>query len=83
MAQLVLMLQLLPRGVDRILNAQHVSAFSDEDVNRPVRAKHFIDLVRYIDVGDILASGKAADLLEYDTFQIVSSNERFGHRAGT
>jgi hypothetical protein len=34
-AQFILMLRLLPRGVDRILNARHVSAFSDENVNCP------------------------------------------------
>jgi hypothetical protein len=47
-AQIVSMPQFLPCGGERILDAQHVSAFSGEDLNRPVRAKHSIDLVRYL-----------------------------------
>ena len=74
--------QSLPYGGDRILDAQHISAFSGEDVNRPVRAKRSIDLVRYLDIGHILASGEAADFLECYALQLMSSNERFGHRAG-
>src|ERR1700730_2837052 len=80
--QIVSMPQFLPDGIDRILNAQHICAFSGEDMNCPVCAKHSIDLVRYLDIGHILASGEAADFLEYDTLQLMSSNERFGHRAG-
>jgi hypothetical protein len=74
--------QFLSGGIDRILDAQHISAFSGEDMNCPVCAKHFIDLVRNLDIGHILASGEAADFLECDTLQLMSSNERFGHRAG-
>jgi hypothetical protein len=74
--------QSLPYGGDRILDAQHISAFSREDMNCPVCAKHPIDLVRYLDIGHILASGETADFLECDTLQLMSSNERFGHRAG-
>jgi hypothetical protein len=81
-AQIVSMPQSLPYGGDRILDAQHISAFSGEDVNRPVRAKRSIDLVRYLDIGHILASGEAADFLECYALQLMSSNERFGHRAG-
>jgi hypothetical protein len=81
-AQIVSMPQSLPYGGDRILDAQHISAFSGEDVNRPVRVKRSVDLVRYLDIGHVLASGEAADFLECDTLQLVSSNERFGHRAG-
>jgi hypothetical protein len=80
--QIVSMPQFLPGGIDRILDAQHISAFSREDMNCPVCAKHFIDLVRYLDIGHILASREAADFLECDTLQLISSNERFGHRAG-
>jgi hypothetical protein len=72
--------QFLP--CDRILDAQHIAAFSGEDVNRPVRAKHSIDLVRYLDIGHVLASGEAADFLECYALQLMASNERFGHRAG-
>ena len=74
--------QFLPGGIDRILDAQHISAFSGEDMNCPVCAKHSIDLVRYLDIGHILASGEAADFLECDTLQLMSSHERLGHRAG-
>jgi hypothetical protein len=61
-AQIVSMPQFLPCGGDRILDAQHVSVFSGEDLNRPVRAKHSIDLVSYLDIGHILASGEARHL---------------------
>jgi len=74
--------QFLPGGIDRILDAQHISAFSGEDMNCPVCAKHPINFVGYLDIGHILASGEAADFLECDTLQLMSSNERFGHRAG-
>ena len=80
-AQIVSMPQSLPYGGDRILDAQHISAFSGEDVNCPVCAKHPIDFVRYLDIGHILASGEAADFLECYALQLMSSNERFGHRA--
>ena len=73
--------QSLPYGGDRILDAQHISAFSGEDVNRPVRMKRSVDLVRYFDIGHVLASGEAADFLECDTLQLMSSNERFGRDA--
>ena len=82
-AQIVLMPQSLPCGSDRILDAHQISAFSGEDVNRPVRVKHSIDLVRYLNIGHILASGEAADFLECYALQLMSINERFGHRAGS
>jgi hypothetical protein len=80
--QIVSMPQSLPCGGDRVLDAHHICAFSGEDVNRPVRVKHSIDLVRYLYIGHILASGEAADFLECNTLQLMSGNERFGHRAG-
>jgi hypothetical protein len=70
-------------GCARILDAHHISAFSGEDVNRPVRVKHSIDLVSYLDIDHILASGEAADFLECYALQLMSSNERFVHRAGS
>jgi hypothetical protein len=81
-AQIVSLPQSVPCGGDRILNAHHISAFPGEDVNRPVRVKHSIDPIRYLDIGHILASGEAADFLECYPLQLMSSNERFGHRAG-
>jgi len=75
--------QSLPCGSDRILDAHQISAFSGEDANRPVRVKHSIDLVRYLNIGHILASGEAADFLECYALQLMSINERFGHRAGS
>jgi hypothetical protein len=80
-AQIVSMPQSVPCGGDRILDLHHISAFSGEDVNRPVRVKHSIDLVSYLDIGHILASGEAPDFLECYALQLMSSNERFGHRA--
>jgi hypothetical protein len=80
--QIVSMSQFLPGGIDRILDAQHISAFSGEDMNCPVCAEHPIDFVRYLDISHIRASGETADFLESDTLQLMSSNERFGHRAG-
>jgi hypothetical protein len=80
--QIVSMSQSLPGGIDRVLDAQHICAFSGENMNCPVCAKHTIELVRNLDIGHILASGKAADFLECNTLQLMSSNERFGHRAG-
>ena len=77
---MILMQQSVPCGRDSILNARQISAFSGEDVNRPVRVKHSIDLVRYLDIGHIFASGEAADFLECYALQLMSSNERFGHR---
>jgi hypothetical protein len=47
-----------------LLDARHVSAFSDKDVYRPVHAQHSIDLVSYLDIAHIFASGKASDFLE-------------------
>jgi hypothetical protein len=79
--QIVSIPQFLPGDIDRILDAQHISAFSREDMNCPVRMKRSVDLVRYLDIGHVLASGEAADFLECDTLQLMSSNERFGHRA--
>jgi hypothetical protein len=64
----------------RILNPQHVSPFSGEDVYRPVRLQGSIHLVGDLDIAHIFAPGKASDLLERHTLQIVFSNERFGHR---
>jgi hypothetical protein len=80
-AQIVLMQQSAPGGRDGMLNAHQISAFSGEDVNRPVRVKRSVDLVRYLNIGHKLASGKAADFLECDTLQFMLSNERFSHRA--
>jgi hypothetical protein len=51
--------QFLPGGIDRILDGQHISAFSGEDMNCPICAKHSIVLVRYLDIGHILASDRA------------------------
>jgi hypothetical protein len=81
-AQIVLMQQSVPCGRDGILDAHQISAFSGEDVNRPIRVKRSVDLVRYFDIGHILASGEAADFLERYALQLMLSNERFGHRAG-
>ena len=64
--QIISLVESLPGSVNRILNARHVSSFSGEDVNRPVRVKHSIDPIRYLDIGHILATGEAADLLESD-----------------
>jgi hypothetical protein len=77
------MQQLLPRCVDRVLDPPHIRAVSGEDANRPVRAKHFIDAVRYLDIGYIFASGKAADFREDNAFQIMSSKDGFCHRGST
>jgi hypothetical protein len=64
--QIISLVESLPGSVNRILNARHVSSFSGEDMNRPVRVKNAIHVVRYLDVGHILATGEAADLLESD-----------------
>jgi hypothetical protein len=71
----------LPCGGDRILDAQHVSVFSGEDLNRPVRAKHSTDLVlsRYRSHTRIRGS---CGFLGVHALQLMSGNERFGHRAG-
>jgi hypothetical protein len=66
-AQIVSMPQSLPCGRDGVLDAHHICAFSGEDVNRPVRVKRSIELVRYLDIGHIFASGEAADFLERHT----------------
>jgi hypothetical protein len=76
------MQQSVPCGRDSILNARQISAFSSEDVNRPVRVKRSVDLVRYLDIGHILASGEGSDFLECYALQLMLSNERFSHRAG-
>ena len=75
--------QFLPDGIDRILNAQHICAFSGEDMNRPVRVKLSIELVSYLDIGHIFASGEAADFLKCYALHLMSSDERFGHRVGS
>jgi hypothetical protein len=74
--------QSVPCGRDGILDTHQISAFSGEDVNRPIRVKHFVDLVRYLDIGHVLAAGETSDFLECDTLQLMLSNERFSHRAG-
>ena len=76
------MQQSVPCGGDGILNAHQISAFSGKDVNRPVRVKRPVDFVRYLDIGHVLASGEGSDFLECYALQLMSSNERFGHRAG-
>ena len=81
-AQIVSMQQSLPCSRDGVLDAHHICAFSGEDVNRPVRVKRSIELVRYLDIGHIFASREAADFLKCYALQLMSSNERFGHRAG-
>jgi hypothetical protein len=74
--------QSLPRDVNRVLDAQHVRAFSGEEMNRPVCTKHSIGLVPDLDITHILTSGIATDFLECNALQVMSSNERLGHRAG-
>jgi hypothetical protein len=48
----------LPCGRDGVLDAHHICAFSGEDMNRPVRVKLSIELVSYLDIGHMFASGK-------------------------
>ena len=57
-AQIVSMPESLPCGRDGVLDAHHICAFSGEDMNRPVRVKLSIELVSYLDIGHMFASGK-------------------------
>src|ERR1700722_419620 len=82
-AQIVSMPESLPCGRDGVLDAHHICAFSGEDMNRPVRVKLSIELVSYLDIGHIFASGEAADFLKCYALHLMSSDERFGHRVGS
>src|ERR1700753_196566 len=71
--------QPLPRHVDRVLDPLHVATFASEDMNRPIRLEHFIDLIFNLYVGHILTAGKRPDFLHRHTFEILFGDEFFGH----